>query len=210
MELILLERVEKLGQMGDVVKVKNGYGRNYLLPQGKAIRASKANLAEFESRKSELEARNLESLKEAKAVGEKLDGIEVVLIRQASESGRLYGSVNASDIAEALNNEGTKIERNQIVMERPTKAIGIYDYKVRLHPELTVTIHINVAQSDEEAQAQSERRARGEQVVVTFAERDAQEQADQAKQQADALAEAALLNQQEAEAAEAEQAAESE
>ena len=191
MQIILLERVEKLGQMGDVVTVKGGYGRNFLLPQGKAIRASENNLKAFETRKIELEAQNLASKKEAEAVAEKMDGVEINLIRQASESGQLYGSVNARDIADALCQAGFKVSRNQIIMDRSIKSIGIFDYKVRLHPELSVLVAVNVAQSDEEAKAQSQRKARGEDVVITAATRDAQIQAEQQKAQAEAFAKAA-------------------
>ncbi|MFK7865873.1 MAG: 50S ribosomal protein L9 [Alphaproteobacteria bacterium] len=189
MELILLERVEKLGQIGDVVNVKNGYGRNYLLPTNKAIRATKSNLEMFAARKVQLETQNLETRKEAEAVATKLDGKEVILIRQASEGGQLYGSVSAKDIAEALTEAGFAMNKNQVLMKAPTKTIGIFDYKVKLHPEVSVTVWINVSQSHEEAKAQSARKEKGEDVVVTAASRDAKEQADQLHAQASARAE---------------------
>ena len=197
MELILLERVEKLGQMGDQVKVKNGYGRNFLLPQGKAIRATKANIEAFKSRKVELETQNLESRKEAEAVAEKLNNQEVILIRQASEGGQLYGSVSAKDIAEALSANGFNMSKNQVLLDRPTKTLGIFDYTVRLHPEVKVTVWVNVSQSIEEAKAQSQRRASGEDVVVTAASRDAKEQADAIKAQAESFAASAAAAAQE-------------
>lgn len=191
MQIILLERVEKLGQMGDVVEVKSGYGRNFLLPQGKAIRATKANIEAFKDRKHHLEAENLESRKEAEDVGAKLNGQEVVLIRQASEGGQLYGSVSARDIAEAVVKVGFQVNRTQVKLDRPIKTIGIFEYKLRLHPEVTVTVVVNVAQSLEEATGQSERRAKGEDVVVTLAAIQAREEAEESKIQAKVFADAA-------------------
>ena len=155
MDVVLLERVEKLGQMGDVVAVKSGFARNYLLPQGKALRATKANMARFEEQRAQLEARNLELKKEAEAVAEKLDGQQFVVIRSASESGSLYGSVSSRDAAEAATEGGFTIERRQIVLDRPVKELGLHRMRVVLHPEVHVTITINVARSPEEAEIQA-------------------------------------------------------
>ncbi len=191
MEIILMERVEKLGQMGDVVTVKPGFARNFLLPKGKARRATADNLALFETQRAQLEAENLDRRQEAEAVGEKLDGMTVVVIRAASEAGQLYGSVNARDISEAVTNAGVTISRNQVLIERPIKTIGIFDQRIRLHPEVSVTIQINVAMSEEEAAAQAERTARGEEAVVTAAMLDAREFAEEARKQAEEIAAAA-------------------
>jgi large subunit ribosomal protein L9 len=154
-ELILLERVEKLGQMGQVVNVRPGYARNYLLPQKKAMRATKENLAYFETQRAQLEANNLKRKGEAEQVGGKLDGLTVVLVRQAGESGQLYGSVAARDIAEAVTAAGFTVERHQIVLDRPIKTLGIHPVRVALHPEVAVTVKANVAQSEEEARMQA-------------------------------------------------------
>ena len=183
MQVILLERVEKLGQMGDTVKVKPGYARNYLLPQRKALRATKDNLAHFETQRAQLEAENLEARKEAEAVDGKLSGMTVVVIRAASESGQLYGSVNARDISDAVTEAGVTVNRNQVVMDRPIKTLGIFDYRIRLHPEVTSEIQVNVAQSEDEAQLQAERVARGEKAVITAADADAEEARQQAEEQ---------------------------
>ncbi|MDW3207167.1 MAG: 50S ribosomal protein L9 [Alphaproteobacteria bacterium] len=191
MQIILLERVEKLGQMGDEVAVKPGYARNYLLPQNKAVRATEANRRRFEAQRAELEARNLERKSEAERVAKDLEGLTVVLIRAASDTGQLYGSVNARDISDAVSAEGIKIGRGQVMMERPVKTIGIFDFRIQLHPEVIVTVHVNVAQSLEEAEAQAERHARGEAVVVTEAERAAQDMAEEAERQAAEVAAAA-------------------
>ena len=160
MEIVLLERVEKLGQMGDVVKVKNGYARNFLLPQGKALRASKANLEIFEKQRAQLEADNLKRKDEASAVGDKLDGQSVILIRAASESAQLYGSVSTQDIARAVSEAGFTVDRKQVTMDKVLKTLGLHDVKIRLHPEVSVTITVNIARSEEEAEIQ----ARGESV----------------------------------------------
>ncbi|MAZ01922.1 MAG: 50S ribosomal protein L9 [Sneathiella sp.] len=160
MEVVLLERVEKLGQMGDVVTVKNGYARNYLLPQNKALRASKENLAVFEAQRAQLEAENLKQAKEAEKVGEKLDGESVVLIRAASESQQLYGSVSTQDIAKAITEGGFTVSRKQIILDKVLKTLGLHDIKVRLHPEVIVSVTVNIARSNEEADIQ----ARGESV----------------------------------------------
>jgi large subunit ribosomal protein L9 len=156
-ELILLERVEKLGQMGQIVKVKPGFARNYLLPQKKALRATKENLALFASRRVQLEAANLERRAEAAEIGGKLEGLQVVIVRQAGESGQLYGSVSARDIADAVTNAGFTLERRQVVLDRPIKSTGLHSVRIVLHPEVSVSITANVAQSAEEA----EMRAKG-------------------------------------------------
>ena len=161
MEVILLERVAKLGQMGQTVRVRDGYARNYLLPQGKALRATKANASRFEAQRAQLEARNLELKTEAEAVGAKLDGESVLIVRQA-ESGVLYGSVSPRDIAEGLTAAGFSANRQQIVLNAPIKTLGLHSVPVTLHPEVEVTITVNVARSPEEA----ERQARGESVTT--------------------------------------------
>ena len=191
MQIILLERVEKLGQMGDEVAVKPGYARNFLLPQGKAVRATKSNRERFESQRIELEARNLERKSEAERVANDLNGLSVVLIRAASDTGQLYGSVTARDIADSIIAAGTQIGRGQVMMERPVKTIGIFDFRIKLHPEVIVTVQVNVAQSQEEAEAQAERKARGEDVVVTEAERASIDMAEEAERQAAQVAAAA-------------------
>ncbi|HET7409118.1 MAG TPA: 50S ribosomal protein L9 [Paracoccaceae bacterium] len=155
MQVVLLERVEKLGQMGEVVTVRDGYARNYLLRQGKALRSTKANLARFESERAQLEARNLELKKEAEAVAAKLDGQQFVVIRQASEAGSLYGSVAARDVAEAATEAGFTVERRQIVLDRPVKELGLHPIRISLHPEVDATISVNVARSREEAEVQA-------------------------------------------------------
>lgn len=158
MEVILLERVAKLGQIGDVVRVRDGFARNFLLAQGKALRATEANRAKFETMKSQLEARNLERKGEADAVGKKLEGAVVILLRQAGEAGQLYGSVSTRDIAQALVEAGYSVDRRQIVLNAPIKSIGMHKVPVQLHPEVEVTVTANVARSTDEA----ERQARGE------------------------------------------------
>lgn len=155
MQVILLERVAKLGQMGDVVNVKQGYARNFLLPQGKALRASDANIKSFEARKAQLEANNLETRKEAEAVAEKLNGQTFVVIRSASDSGALYGSVTARDAAEAATAAGFTIARGQIVVDQPIKTLGVHGLTVVLHPEVSARINMNVARSAEEAELQA-------------------------------------------------------
>jgi large subunit ribosomal protein L9 len=155
MQVILLERVAKLGQMGDVVNVKPGFARNYLLPQGKALTASERNIAEFASRKAQLEARNLETRKEAEALGERLGGQTFVVIRSASDGGALYGSVTPRDAADAAAAGGFTVDRKQVVLTRPIKELGLHDVSVTLHPEVEVTIHLNVARSAEEAELQA-------------------------------------------------------
>jgi large subunit ribosomal protein L9 len=171
MEVILLERVEKLGQMGDVVRVKDGYARNYLLPKAKALRATKANLARFQTERVQLEARNLELKKEAAAVGQKLDGKSFIIIRQAGDTGQLYGSVSTRDIADQVVAGGTTIVRGQVILDRPIKSLGLHPIRVSLHPEVAVMITINVARTVDEA----ERQARGEDVTADRFEEEEEE-----------------------------------
>ncbi len=154
MQVILLERIEKLGQMGDVVKVKPGFARNYLLPQKKALRATEVNMARFAEQRAQLEAANLQRRQEAEAISGKVDGIAVVLIRQAGETGQLYGSVSPRDIAEAVTAAGVTIQRRQVMMDRPIKQLGLNTVRVALHPEVIVTITANIAKSEEEAAQQ--------------------------------------------------------
>ena len=162
MDVVLLERIESLGQMGEVVSVKNGYARNYLLPQGKAQRATAANLASFEDRRVELEARNLERRTEAMGVSTSMADATFVVIRQAGESGQLYGSVQARDVVEGLDGAGFKIDRIQVVLNRPIKALGLHPVQINLHPEVHVDVIANVARSEAEA----ERQAAGEDVLA--------------------------------------------
>ena len=159
-ELILLQRIEKLGQMGDVVRVKPGYARNFLLPQKKALRANKANLATFETQRAQLEAQNLRRREEAERLLERMEGLKVVIIRQAGESGSLYGSVSGRDIADACTASGLTTNRSQIVLADPIKTLGLTPVRLILHPEVSLTVTVNVARSVEEA----EKQARGEQV----------------------------------------------
>jgi large subunit ribosomal protein L9 len=162
MEVILLERIGRLGQMGDVVKVRDGYARNYLLPQGKAMRATKGNLTHFEQQRAQLEANNLEMKKEAEAVAAKMNGKSFVALRQASDSGQLYGSVSTRDISDLVTEGGFTVMRTQILLDRPIKTLGQHPVRVSLHPEVTVSVKVNVARTAEEA----ERQARGEDVTV--------------------------------------------
>ncbi|KIN60729.1 50S ribosomal protein L9 [Sulfitobacter noctilucae] len=155
MHVILLERVAKLGQMGEVVDVKPGYARNYLLPQGKALSASKANIEAFEGRKSQLEAQNLETKKEAEKMSESLNGQQFIVIRSASDAGALYGSVTTRDAAEAATEAGFTVDRKQVVLSAPIKELGLHDVTVVLHPEVEATIQLNVARSPEEAELQA-------------------------------------------------------
>jgi len=154
MEIILLERIEKLGSIGDVVTVKDGYARNFLLPNKKALRANESNRKVFEANRERLETENAARRDEAAKSGEKVDGAEVVLIRASSNSGQLYGSVSVRDIADALVAEGHGVSKSQIILERPIKTIGLFDVKVALHPEVRVTVKANVARSDDEAELQ--------------------------------------------------------
>ena len=156
MDVILLERIEKLGSIGDVVKVKNGYARNFLLPNGKALRANESNRKVFEANRATIEAQNAERRGAAETEAKKVDGLKIQLIRQASNTGQLYGSVSARDLAEAMEAAGHKVAKHQIVLDRPIKAIGVQDVKIALHPEVSVTIHVNVARSPEEAELQAQ------------------------------------------------------
>ena len=187
MQVILLERIEKLGQMGDVVDVKAGYARNFLLPQNKALRATEENIRTFESRRVLLEADNIARREEAETIGTRFEGLTVVLTRQASESAQLYGSVTKRDIAEAVGEAGFAILRNQVALDRPIKTVGLHPIRVLLHPEVAVTITANVARTEEEAEAQ----ARGEIIGADdeefepVAEADAQTDAQTAAEEAD-------------------------
>jgi large subunit ribosomal protein L9 len=155
MQVILLERVAKLGQMGEVVRVRDGYARNFLLPQGKALRANDANMKRFETEKAQLEARNLETRKEAAALGERLDGSKFVILRSASDTGALFGSVTPRDVADAATAGGFSLDKRQVEMNRPIKELGLHDVAVHLHPEVTVTVTLNVARTAEEAELQA-------------------------------------------------------
>ncbi|MEM7270907.1 MAG: 50S ribosomal protein L9 [Pseudomonadota bacterium] len=197
MEIVLLERVEKLGQMGDVVQVRDGYARNFLLPKGKALRATKGNLARFEAEKAQLEARNLELKKEAEAVAGKMDGQQFIAIRSASDAGSLYGSVNSRDIADLATDGGFSIARGQIVLDKPVKELGIHTVRVVLHPEVSANIEINVARSEDEAELQ----AQGKSIAELRAEEEAAEAFDVAELFEDeAEAEALLADGEEGEA----------
>jgi large subunit ribosomal protein L9 len=162
MQVILLQRVGRIGQMGDVVNVKDGFARNFLLPQKKALRATKENLSKFEGQRAQLEATNLELKKEAEAVAAKLDGQSFITIRSAGDTGQLYGSVSPRDISEVVTAGGFTIDRNQVVIDKPIKTLGLHSAKIQLHPEVLVAVSVNVARSQEEA----ERQARGENVTV--------------------------------------------
>jgi large subunit ribosomal protein L9 len=168
MEVILLERVEKLGQIGDIVTVKNGFARNYLLPNKKALRANEANKKVFEANRARIEADNAEKRADAEKASKGVDGKTVQLIRQASNTGQLYGSVSARDIVEALEGEGASVNKSQIVLNRPIKAIGMHEVKVALHAEVSVTVKVNVARSPEEAELQ----AQGVDVMASMFERE--------------------------------------
>ena len=168
MEVILLERIEKLGTIGDVVKVKNGYARNFLLPRGKALRANDANRKVFDANREKIEAQNAERRTHAEADARQVDGLKIQLIRQASNTGQLYGSVSARDLAEAMEAAGHKVAKHQIVLDRPIKAIGMHEVKIALHPEVAVMIKVNVARSPEEAELQ----AQGIDVMASMFERE--------------------------------------
>ena len=172
-ELILLQRVDKLGQMGDVVSVKPGYARNFLLPQKKALRANKGNLAQFETQRVQLEAQNIKRREEAERLSERMAGLQVVIIRQAGESGSLYGSVSARDIADGATAGGMTTSRSQVILEQPIKMLGLTMVKVVLHPEVSLPVTVNVARSVEEA----EKQARGE-LVGQAAEEDVEQESD--------------------------------
>ena len=168
MKVILLERVERLGSLGDTVKVKDGFARNFLLPRAKALRATPANLASFEAQKATIVARNDKDREVAEKAGEALNDTSYILIRQAGESGQLYGSVSGRDVADAVNADGGKVERGQVILDKPIKTLGVHAVKVRLHAEVTVTVNLNIARSQDEA----ERQARGENVVTSQFEED--------------------------------------
>ena len=168
MKVILLERVEGRGSLGDVVNVKDGFARNFLLPRQKALRATTANLKVFEGQRHEIEARNAKTAAEAGKAGQALDGSSYILIRQAGEAGHLYGSVSGRDVADAVNAEGGKVDRSQVILEKPIKTLGVHSVKVRLHAEVTVSVDINIARSQDEA----ERQARGENVINAQFEQD--------------------------------------
>ncbi|MEZ5893683.1 MAG: 50S ribosomal protein L9 [Parvularculaceae bacterium] len=190
MEVILLERVENLGQMGDVVKVRAGYARNFLLPQKKALRANDDNKKVFETQRADLEARNLERRKEAEAAAVKVDGLSFVILRQSSEAGVLYGSVSTRDIADAASAGGVHIDRAQVRLDKPLKSLGVFPVRIALHPEVSVTITINIARSADEA----ERQARGENVLARDNERAQEEAAEAAAEFFDEGAQAAVEN----------------
>lgn len=194
MQVILLERVESLGQMGDVVNVKPGYARNFLLPRQKALRATKENVVQFENQKKVLEAESLKKKGEAEKVAKKVDGLKVAIIRQASEAGQLYGSVTARDIADAVVEKGFTVNRTQVTMDRNYKLLGLYPVKVWLHPEVSVTVTINIARSLEEAKLQEQK---GEALIVKSEQ-----------EEAASLAEAAVKKLEAEEAAAAKAAAE--
>jgi large subunit ribosomal protein L9 len=180
MQVILLERIGRLGQMGDVVKVRDGYARNFLLPKGKALRATKDNLAKFEVDRVQLEARNLELKKEADAVAGKLKGKSFPVLRQASDTGQLYGSVSTRDISEIVTEGGFSIERGQVLLDRPIKTLGLHEVRISLHPEVDIRITMNVARTAEEA----ERQARGENVTVIRDEFEADESEEEVESNA--------------------------
>ena len=182
MQVILLERIGRLGQMGDVVTVKDGFARNFLLPQGKALRATKANRERFEKERAQLEARNLELKSEAGAVADKLQGQSFIIIRQAGDSGQLYGSVTTRDISTAVSEGGFSIERRQVMLDRPIKTLGLHDVRIGLHAEVEPHVTINVARSPDEAA----RQARGEQVTGKAMD-DAEEEAIKARAAAEKL-----------------------
>ena len=168
MKVILLERVERLGHLGETVNVKDGFARNFLLPRHKALRATEANLKVFEGQRAEIESRNAKAKSSAEGAAGKLDGSSYVLIRQAGESGQLYGSVASRDVSEAIQAEGGQVERSQVVLDKPIKTLGLHQVKLRLHPEVTANVTINIARSQDEA----ERQARGEDVINAQFEED--------------------------------------
>jgi large subunit ribosomal protein L9 len=183
MEVILLERIGRLGQMGDVVKVKDGYARNFLLPKGKALRATKESRARFDAMRSELEAKNNALKGDANTIAKTLEGKVVVAIRQASETGQLFGSVSPRDIADMVSTDGTKITRAQVVLNAPIKTIGQYKVPITLHPEVEITVTVNVARSQDEA----DRLARGEDITVRREQGDEEAAAEEAKKNAEAM-----------------------
>ena len=176
MKVILLERVERLGALGDVVTVKDGFARNFLLPRSKALRANAANLKVFEGQRADIEVRNANAREAASKAGEGLDGSSYILIRQAGETGQLYGSVSGRDVADIVNAEGGKVDRSMVVLDKPIKTLGVHEVKVKLHAEVTVTVKINIARSQDEA----ERQSRGENVITSQFEEDARLDAEAA------------------------------
>jgi len=176
MKVILLERVERLGTLGDVVTVKDGFARNFLLPRSKALRATSANLKVFEGQRHEIEARNDKAKEAASTAGESLDGTSYILIRQAGETGQLYGSVSGRDVADIVNAAGGKIDRAMVVLDKPIKTLGFHSVKVKLHAEVTVQVNINIARSQDEA----ERQAKGENVITSQFEEDSRLDAEAA------------------------------
>ncbi|MDX1580311.1 MAG: 50S ribosomal protein L9 [Alphaproteobacteria bacterium] len=196
MQVVLLERIAKLGQMGDVVKVKDGYARNFLLPQQKALRATKDNMAYFEEQRAQLEARNLEARKEATSVAEKMEGFKVVMVRQASESDQLYGSVTPRDISIALTENGFSIDRQQVQLDHPLKTLGIHPIVISLHPEVEATIKVTIARSDIDAEERIEEDeaallAQAEEVFESeeLAEQAVEELTDKVEDEAEEIAE---------------------
>ncbi|KRA61260.1 50S ribosomal protein L9 [Caulobacter sp. Root656] len=181
MKVILLERVEGTGILGDVVTVKDGFARNFLLPRSKALRANSANLKTFEAQRAEIEARNVKNRENAGKAGEGLDGKQYVMIRQAGESGQLYGSVAGRDVADAIKAEGGKVDRSMIVLDKPIKTLGVHEVKVKLHAEVTVTVTLNIARSQDEA----DRQARGENVIAAQFEEDRAADAEAAQDMAE-------------------------
>ena len=177
MKVVLLERVERLGAIGDVVSVKDGFARNFLLPRQKALRATNSNLKVFEAERVQIEARNAETRAAAERNGAKLEGESYVLVRQAGESGQLYGSVSGRDVADAIVEAGGRVERSEVVLDRPIKTVGVHEIKLRLHAEVTVTVKVNVARSPDEA----DRQARGENVITSAFDQDRLDAEAQAK-----------------------------
>ncbi len=168
MKVVLLERVERLGALGDVVTVKDGFARNYLLPRAKALRANEASMKLFEAQRQDIEARNTKAREAAEKASGRVDGQFVVIIRQAGESGQLYGSVSGRDVSDAIAASGGQVDRSQVVLDRPIKTLGVHPVKVRLHAEVVVTVNVNVARSNDEA----ERQARGENVITSQQDED--------------------------------------
>lgn len=187
MQVILLERVEKLGALGDEVSVKNGFARNYLIPQGKALLATDTNRAKFEREREAIEARNAEAAATAAATGQSIEGATFVLIRQSGDSGQLYGSVSARDITDAANEAGHKVGRSQVRLNQPIKTIGLHDVEIKLHAEVTVTVHANVARTPDEA----ERQAAGENIIETLQSEAQEAEEERAGEMKEAAAEMA-------------------
>jgi large subunit ribosomal protein L9 len=183
MQVILMERIGRLGQMGDIVKVRPGYARNFLLPQGKALRATKENMTRFETQRSQLEANNLQRKQEAQAVAQKLNGLRFVVIRQAGDTGQLYGSVSTRDVSDAVTAGGYTIDRVQVLLDRPIKNLGLHEVRVSLHPEVEIKVYVNVARTEEEAG----RQAAGEDVTKVRDDYAADYAAEQAAIAAEAL-----------------------